>query len=55
MGFGLYGSIHGPTDYQVNIQVQWILFKQAFAETMLVVLAKGLVYIWVEAIDRASI
>lgn len=22
VGFGLYGSIHGPTDYQVNIQVQ---------------------------------
>lgn len=21
VGFGLYGSIHGPTDYQVNIQV----------------------------------
>lgn len=27
VGFGLYGSIHGPTDYQVNIQVQYILFK----------------------------
>lgn len=24
VGFGLYGSIHGPTDYQVNIQV-WSL------------------------------
>ena len=24
VGFGLYGSIHGPTDYQVNIQV-WTL------------------------------
>lgn len=23
MGFGLYGSIHGPTDYQVNIQVTY--------------------------------
>lgn len=23
VGFGLYGSIHGPTDYQVNIQV-WV-------------------------------
>lgn len=23
VGFGLYGSIHGPTDYQVNIQV-WL-------------------------------
>ncbi|XP_016090115.1 BTB/POZ domain-containing protein 2-like [Sinocyclocheilus grahami] len=22
VGFGLYGSIHGPTDYQVNIQVR---------------------------------
>nr|XP_037852319.1 BTB/POZ domain-containing protein 2-like [Chlorocebus sabaeus] len=21
VGFGLYGSIHGPTDYQVNIQI----------------------------------
>lgn len=21
VGFGLYGSIHGPTEYQVNIQV----------------------------------
>lgn len=21
VGFGLYGSIHGPTDYRVNIQV----------------------------------
>lgn len=23
VGFGLYGSIHGPTDYQVNIQVMF--------------------------------
>lgn len=23
VGFGLYGSIHGPTDYQVNIKVTW--------------------------------
>ena len=25
VGFGLYGSIHGPTDYQVNIQVHFFL------------------------------
>lgn len=25
VGFGLYGSIHGPTDYQVNIQVCFLL------------------------------
>lgn len=28
VGFGLYGSIHGPTDYQVNIQV-WIPEKHS--------------------------
>lgn len=26
VGFGLYGSIHGPSDYTVNIQVQFQLF-----------------------------
>lgn len=25
VGFGLYGSIHGPTDYQVNIQVRILI------------------------------
>lgn len=29
VGFGLYGSIHGPTDYQVNIQVNPV-FKDQF-------------------------
>lgn len=28
VGFGLYGSIHGPTDYQVNIQVRVITFTR---------------------------
>lgn len=55
MGFGLYGSIHGPTDYQVNIQVQYILLKEACTETALAALGKGLVYIWVGANNRSGI
>ncbi|XP_022412918.1 BTB/POZ domain-containing protein 2 isoform X1 [Delphinapterus leucas] len=36
VGFGLYGSIHGPTDYQVNIQTatrSWARTTQASAVT----------------------
>lgn len=31
VGFGLYGSIHGPTDYQVNIQVILSTMLKIFA------------------------
>lgn len=31
VGFGLYGSIHGPTDYQVNIQVNLSITLKIFA------------------------
>lgn len=33
VGFGLYGSIHGPSDYTVNIQVRshtFIYFKNCY-------------------------
>lgn len=31
VGFGLYGSIHGPTEYHVNIQVSTVsLFEMQF-------------------------
>ncbi|KAM9322728.1 BTB/POZ domain-containing protein 2-like isoform 1-T1 [Pholidichthys leucotaenia] len=30
VGFGLYGSIHGPTDYQVNIQVRHLHVLHSF-------------------------
>lgn len=29
VGFGLYGSIHGPTEYSVNIQVCWLVIQKA--------------------------
>lgn len=29
VGFGLYGSIHGPTEYTVNIQVRIITIHLA--------------------------
>lgn len=35
VGFGLYGSIHGPTDYQVNIQVWIRTFVHGLAVFML--------------------
>lgn len=41
VGFGLYGSIHGPTDYQVNIQVK--LFCEVFAHLEILT---GIMYLY---------
>ena len=45
VGFGLYGSIHGPTEYSVNIQVNMkMLFclKAPYSSKMDILLSKSL-------------